>query len=248
MVIANGQRPTANGIRHTADRRIIRSFFAHRSNALFLEPWNVYLTRMEDTRKPTPAVFLDRDGTLNSDPGYPSRMADIELLPGALDAVRLLNRLPAKVVVITNQSGVARGMFSERDVRLMNAEYQAVFARADAPLAGMYYCPHHPEAVVPVYRKNCDCRKPGRALFDRAAAELGLVLENSVMVGDKYSDVIAGKRLGMRAILVLTGEGHNQLGRYRESAPFQPDLICEDLPAAARWIADRWKPGLGVLP
>ena len=194
----------------------------------------------------SPAIFLDRDGTLNHDPGYPSSMADIKLLPGSIEAVRLFSRLPAQVVVITNQSGVARGMFSEAQVRRLNAEFQALFEGADAPIAGIYYCPHYPEGVVPVYRKVCQCRKPGPALFEQAAGELAIDLPGSVMIGDKFSDVIGGKRLGMTAILVRTGEGKRQLESFATNAEFQPDLISEDLLAAARWIERHWKPGIGL--
>ena len=194
-----------------------------------------------------PAIFLDRDGTLNSDPGYPSSIADVELLPGAVEAVKIFNRLPAPVLVITNQSGVARGMFSERAVQQMNRDFMAVFERSDAPLSGIYYCPHHPKGSVPTYRRVCDCRKPERALFDRAAAEHQIELSTSIMIGDKFSDVIAGKRLGMKSFLVLTGEGKIQLAQYREEAEYQPDGVFDDLVSVARWIDERWKPGIGLI-
>jgi D-glycero-D-manno-heptose 1,7-bisphosphate phosphatase len=181
-----------------------------------------------------PAVFLDRDGTMIEDVGYLDRLDQIAFFPWTIDAIRALNRAGLPVVVITNQSGIARGLFSEAFVdethRAMSARLEAGGARVDA----YYYCPHHPRGTVERYAMRCDCRKPGPALIERAARDLGLDPSRSFMVGDKWLDVGAARAVGARGILVRTG-----LGAAQEARP-QPDLsadtIVDNLAAAVSWI------------
>jgi len=185
------------------------------------------------------AVFLDRDGTLNVDSSYPSSLDDIELLPGAVEAVRLLNEAGMLAIVVTNQSGVARGYFSEERVLEINAGITRWFEEDCARIAGWYYCPHHPTAGEAAYRKECDCRKPGGGMFLQAAEDFELDVARCYMIGDKLSDVEAGLRLKMTTVLVETGEGKEQAARAAaDRALPQPDHVLSDVLAAAKYIVE----------
>ena len=157
-----------------------------------------------------PAIFLDRDGTLNEDVGHLDRLERLTLFPWSLDAIRLLRRAGYAVVVVTNQGGVARGFVAESFVdevrRVIGRRLAAIGERLD----GHYHCPHEPDAPVAAYRRECDCRKPRPGLVRRAARELGLDLPRSVVVGDKWSDVALARAAGTRAVLVRTGYGRSQ--------------------------------------
>lgn len=180
-----------------------------------------------------PAVFLDRDGTLLEEAGYLDRLERLAFFPFGIDAVRLLNRGGYPVVIITNQSGVGRGMYEEEFVlrahRVVDERVRAGGGRID----GYYYCPHHPDAEVERFRKDCDCRKPGPGMLRRAAADLGLDLSRSFTVGDKWTDVQAGVTAGGRGILVRTGYGRTSEAGRR---PVEPVAIADDLIAATAWI------------
>lgn len=184
-----------------------------------------------------PAAFLDRDGTLNVDVGYPDSLEKISLIPGAAEAVRRLNRAGYAVVVVSNQSGVARGYFDEARVQEINRGVAEMFAREGARIDGFYYCPHLPDADVARYRKTCACRKPAPGMLQQAAREMQLDLSRSLIIGDKYSDIAAGKALGLQAVLVRTGEGARQHARYgMDNSISQPDFIADDVLAAVRWL------------
>lgn len=143
------------------------------------------------------AVFLDRDGTIIYDRDYPADPEAVRLLPGAGEAVARLNRAGVKVFIVTNQSGIARGYFTESEFRAVQRRVEEVLAAAGARVDGVYYCPHGPDDAT-----QCDCRKPRPGLFLRAAAEHGLDLAGAAFVGDRGRDVIPGVELGGRAILV----------------------------------------------
>ena len=180
------------------------------------------------------AVFLDRDGTLLEEAGYLDRLERLVFFPFAIDAVRLLNRAGLAVVVFTNQSGVGRGMYPEAFVREAHDVVRTRVAEGGGRIDGFYYCPHHPAAEIEVYRRACDCRKPGTGMLRQAAGELGLDLSASFTIGDKWTDVQAAQGAGARGILVRTG-----YGRSSEASPrpgVAPALIADDLIAAAAWI------------
>ena len=181
-----------------------------------------------------PAVFLDRDGTLIEEAGYLDRLERLTFFPFTVDAVRLLNRSGLPVVVISNQSGVARGLVREAFVgeahRAIADRLFAGGARVDA----FYYCPHHPDATIEAYRVRCDCRKPQPGLFRRAAADLDLDLPRSFVVGDRWLDVAASGAIGARSVLVQTG-----YGRAAEAAPapgVTADRLADNLMDAVSWI------------
>jgi D-glycero-D-manno-heptose 1,7-bisphosphate phosphatase len=154
---------------------------------------------------PRPAVFLDRDGTLNDDTGYVHRVADFHWLPGAVNAVRALNGAGYYVFVVTNQSGVARGLYDEAAIRSlhdwMNGELRAAGARID----DFRYCPHHPEAGVAAYRAACACRKPAAGMLLDLMAAWPVIREGSIMIGDRESDAEAGKAAGIASAIVPPG-------------------------------------------
>ena len=186
-----------------------------------------------------PAVFLDRDGTINEQMGYVNHLSRFQLLPGVARAIRSLNEAGLPVVVVTNQSGLARGYFPESLLEAVHAELHRLRAREGAHLDGLYICPHHPEAREERFRLDCDCRKPRTGLLERAAAELGLDLGRSYMVGDRWSDLRCGAAVGATTVLVLTGYGRGDAAYVGPGQTVQPDHVAEDLEAAARWILDR---------
>ena len=146
--------------------------------------------------RPFSAAFLDRDGTLMRDTGYPRRREDVELIPGAAEAVARLNALSVPVVVVTNQSGIGRGRLTEAGFREVQAELERQLVEADARLDAVYHCPHDPA------REACRCRKPAGGLFERAARDLGVSLEESLFVGDRERDIAFGVSLGAIGILI----------------------------------------------
>lgn len=143
------------------------------------------------------AAFLDRDGTLIRDANYLARPDDVELLPGIADVVRRLNEARVLVVVVTNQSGIARGLLTEAQYDATRERLDALLGAAGGRIDATYHCPHHPDISGP-----CDCRKPGTGLYQRAAAEHGIDLTASLYAGDRYRDVSPGLALGGLALLV----------------------------------------------
>lgn len=181
-------------------------------------------------RHTKPAVFLDRDGTINVEKEYLYKAEEFEFTPRAVEAIRILNQAGYLVVVVTNQSGVARGYYTEDDVRSLHQYIEAQLEAGGAHVDGWYYCPHHPSGRAP-YNLDCECRKPEPGMLLAATRDLQIDLERSWMIGDKLADVEAGIVAGCRSVLVMTGYGH--LERHQLD---QETLVCEDLYAAARMI------------
>ena len=177
-------------------------------------------------------VFLDRDGTLIHDrPGfYLSHPDQIRFYRGTIEALRLLRRAGFALVVVSNQSGLARGFLDEPALKRVHARLKARLRERGARLDGIYYCPHGPD-------DGCRCRKPQPTLARRAARELGLALAGSFIVGDKRADVDLGRRLGLTSIHLLTGHGRDQIQRHGRG--LRPDRTCRNLFEAARWILRR---------
>jgi histidinol-phosphate phosphatase family protein len=171
------------------------------------------------------AAFLDRDGTIARDGPYCSRVQDFELLPHVPQAIKLLNEHGFKVVVVTNQSGVARGYFTEETLRQIHQHMEEELAKYGAGIDAIYYCPHHPD-------DGCDCRKPKPKLILQAAEELGINLAFSYMVGDMMQDVIAGKTAGCKTVFLNPDPYPNDAGPNAGN----PDHIAPDLMEAAGWM------------
>ena len=187
------------------------------------------------------ALFLDRDGTLVHPRHYPSRPEDLVLFDGIGRQLRSLQQGGFRLVVITNQSGLARGYFTEGDLRRMHDHLAAQLARFGVRLDAIYHCPHHPDGAVPELAVRCECRKPEPGLLLRAAADLGLDLARSWFVGDILDDVEAGRRAGCRTILVDLGTESPPKHAMR-----RPDFVARSTSHALRIV--RAMEHLGRLP
>jgi D-glycero-D-manno-heptose 1,7-bisphosphate phosphatase len=206
------------------------------------------------------AVFLDRDGTINEEIGYMDRLEKLRLIPGAAEAIRLINASGMKAVVVTNQSGIARGIFTESFVAETHARLGEMLRAEGASLDGIYFCPHHPTEGRGDYRRGCECRKPSPGLLLRAAAELHIDPARSYMVGDTLKDIEAGARAGAQGILVRTGYGEEaaaELGpdaepqrkisgkegsAQGEAGIVRPVNIAGDILVGVQWIMRNRKP------
>jgi D-glycero-D-manno-heptose 1,7-bisphosphate phosphatase len=180
-------------------------------------------------------VFLDRDGTLNEERDFVNRPEDLHLIAGASRAVRQLNDHGLVTIVISNQSGVARGFFSESDLALIHSCLKSKLGAEGAKVDGIYYCPHHPKEGLDPYRIDCDCRKPHAGMLKRGETDFGLDLRTSYVVGDKLSDIGAGRAVGAHTILVLTGYGEESL-RLSEIECIKPDLVVPSIVEAVEFI------------
>jgi D-glycero-D-manno-heptose 1,7-bisphosphate phosphatase len=180
------------------------------------------------------AVFLDRDGTLIQERHFLRREEDVALMPGSASALRMLAGCGLALVVVSNQSGLARGLISPAELALVHARLAVLLDEAGLALDGLYYCPHHPEGSVPALSRVCDCRKPAPGLIQRAASELGLALEGSWVVGDKVEDMELAAAMDLRGLLVRTGYGR---ASERALPPGRAEAVVEDILAAARHIA-----------
>ncbi|MCM1261981.1 MAG: HAD family hydrolase [Butyrivibrio sp.] len=172
---------------------------------------------MEMERKP--AVFLDRDGVLTEERSYVCSAAELHIFGYTAECIAKIREKGYYGIVITNQGGIAKGLFSENALKNMN-RYLIEKTRVDA----VYYCPHHPEGCVERYRKVCNCRKPGTGLLERACRDYNIDLEKSYMVGDRASDILMGQRAGIKTVLLESGYGTARLEQSVE-----PDYILQDL-------------------
>jgi D-glycero-D-manno-heptose 1,7-bisphosphate phosphatase len=180
------------------------------------------------------AVFVDRDGTVIEETGYLSDPDKVKVLHNASQALGRLNRMGVPVIVISNQSGVARGMFTVEDVERVNQRMRDLLATEGAFVDAIYFCTHHPD-----YDIECDCRKPRPGLLIAASNELGISLSQSFMVGDKLIDIQAGKAAGTSSVFVRTGDGEKELRKASAGIAVVADRICEDLSEAVEWILER---------
>jgi D-glycero-D-manno-heptose 1,7-bisphosphate phosphatase len=184
-----------------------------------------------------PAVFLDRDGTIVEEVGYLHRSEQLAIFPWTVDAIRALNRAGLPVIVVTNQSAIARGILTEPALDEIHRELDRTLAAGGAAVEAYYYCPHHPEGHVGEYAIVCGCRKPAAGMIERAARDLGVDPGRSYVVGDSWVDVGLARAVGARAILVRSGHGAEQ----EASRPphLDADAVLDNLAAAASWILTR---------
>jgi D-glycero-D-manno-heptose 1,7-bisphosphate phosphatase len=184
-----------------------------------------------------PAVFLDRDGTIIEEVGYIDSPDKIQPIAGADKAIKLFTDARFKIIVVSNQSGVAHGYFDEDTVLLVNNRVAESFASYGANIDAFYYCPHHPDYGDQNYRKDCDCRKPKPGMFLKAAEEHKIDLSKSIMIGDKFTDIQAGRNLNLLSILVLTGFGREQNQKIKSNGLHPPpDFVAENISEAAMFI------------
>ncbi len=182
------------------------------------------------------AVFLDRDGTLIHDPGYLADPDGVVLLPGVVDALKSLSQAGFDLVLCTNQSGIARGKYTVEQYHGVAARFEALLAAEGVPLLASYFCPYHPEGVVPPWNVDHEDRKPSPGMWHRAAREHEIDLQRSVSIGDGERDVVAGKRAGTTAILLAAGRDKWPLP---VGGPFDPDFTAREMREAAIWILRR---------
>jgi len=180
-------------------------------------------------------IFLDRDGTLNPDPGYIRSPDQFELFPGVSEALARLKRAGARLIIVTNQSGVARGFLSREDLDAVHMKLKRLLGRAGVAIDAIYFCPHHPD-------DGCECRKPDRGMIDQAVRECGVNLDRSYLIGDHLRDIELAKRVGARSILVTTGIVSTEEAERLKVSGSAPDWIASSLAEAADWLlsdADR---------
>ena len=191
------------------------------------------LTTVRLSDFPTPlrgfTVFLDRDGTLNPDSGYIGAPSGFELLPGVAEGLARLKRAGARLVVVTNQSGVARGKFTLKDLESVHVKLRTLLEAEGVSVDALYFCPHHPD-------DRCLCRKPGTAMVERAVADLKLDLSRAYVIGDQTRDVELAKRIGARSLLVTTGPDSLQAAEELRGTAMEPDTVATSLSEAADWI------------
>lgn len=189
---------------------------------------------------PKPAIFLDRDGVLIEDVDLLTRPDQIHIYAGVPQALAALSAAGYLLFVVTNQTVVARGLATEGDVEDLNAFLgEQLAAGTGCRIEKFYYCPHHPEATLPQYRIACTCRKPHPGMLLTAAREYGVDLGSSFMIGDRISDIVAGRKAGCTTILVETGM-HQARPIVSDAMDLTvvPDHVCRDLPAACRCILE----------
>lgn len=176
-------------------------------------------------------MFLDRDGTLNVEVNYLHRIEDLVLVAGAARAISALNRAGWLVIVVTNQAGIARGYYDETALHTLHEHLTQALAAQDARIDAIYYCPHHPD-----FSGTCECRKPQPGMLLQAAAEHGIDLTRSWLVGDTGGDIGAGRAAGCRTVLVRSGYGAAYEDQVRDGDGAQPDAIVDDVAAAVEYI------------
>lgn len=194
--------------------------------------------RTADRSKRSTGIFLDRDGTIVEEVGYINHLERLKFFPWTVEALRKLNSAGVPLVIVTNQSGVGRGHFSEELVNQVHRKIQDEVTARGARIDAFYFCPHHPAAALAAYRQDCRCRKPGVGMIERAAQRFKIDPRASYVVGDSYRDVQLGFNVGARTILLMTGYGRGEYEYHRHEWPRPPDHISENLLEAARLILD----------
>lgn len=195
----------------------------------------------------SPAAFLDRDGTIIEDLGYLGDPAGIRFIPGAVEALQRLQASAYRLILVTNQAGVARGLITEEDVRRVNGRLAALLTEAGVRLDGIYYCPHHPEHGPPEYRRECECRKPKPGMIHQAIRDSDLDPARSVVIGDHVTDAALAQAFpGMRAIMLRTGHGQEQWEKIQAGTLPPPDHVADDLRAAVEWFLARTEQRDGI--
>jgi len=178
------------------------------------------------------AIFIDRDGTLNEEVGFITDPAQLRLFDFSAEAVRLINEAGWRAIVTTNQSGIARGLFTDEFLMRLHEQMKSSLLQQGARLDAIYYCPHHPDFT------DCDCRKPKPGLIERAARDFGLDLKECFVIGDRYSDIEMGHRANAHSVLVMTGMGREEYKIQGAQWLRQPEYLAENLLESVRWILD----------
>lgn len=182
-------------------------------------------------------IFFDRDGVIIEEKNYLSQTSQIKIPDGVISGIQKLKKLKKPFYLITNQAGIAHGFFDEKQLRLIQICLAEKMLSENIKFRAVFYCPHHPEAEVPKYRSNCLSRKPNPGLLYQAARFDKLDLKHSYIIGDKLSDIEAGRKVGTKTILVLTGYGVEESKKIDPDQ--KPDFIAPNIDIAANWIINR---------
>ncbi len=185
-----------------------------------------------------PAVFIDRDGTVNEQMGYINHLSRFVMLSGSAEAIKLLNRHNFLAIIVSNQSGVARGYYPIELVEDVHSHMRTLMEEEGAFVDGIFFCPHYVKGSVPEYSIECDCRKPGTGLIEKACKAFDIDMENSYVIGDRYSDIELAFRLNLKGILVSTGYGLGDMNYVFPRLSFKPNHIAKDLLHAVKWIIE----------
>lgn len=188
-----------------------------------------------------PAVFIDRDGTINEQLGYINHLSRFVILPGVSEAVRLLNKNNWWAIIVSNQGGLARGYYPMELVDEIHAFLKSSLKEQGAIIDGIFFCPHHPAGVVPEYSTECDCRKPETGLVDKALEAFDIDMSSSYVVGDRHVDIELASRLNLKGVLVKTGYGQGELEYIIPEKRLKPDHVAEGLLDAVKWILNEEK-------
>jgi D-glycero-D-manno-heptose 1,7-bisphosphate phosphatase len=185
------------------------------------------------------AVFMDRDGTVNEQMGYVNHISRFHLLPGVCEAIQLLNERDFLAIIITNQSGVARGYFPISLIHETHALLEDTLKKKGASIDGIFFCPHYPRGTIPEFTRECDCRKPGTGLIKKACDSFDIDMSRSYVVGDHFTDLEMAHRCDLDGILVKTGYGLGELTHVLPQMSVKPSYIADDLLDAVKWIIQR---------
>lgn len=180
-------------------------------------------------------VFLDKDGTINEEVGFLNTPEELHLIDGSTEAIRIANSLGIKVFIVTNQSGIARGILTEQRLQEIHQRLLQLLKQQNVHIDAIYYCPHHPEVGNPPYRQDCSCRKPKAGMLIKAAEEFNVELKRSFVIGDRMLDIQTGKNVGATAILVQTGYGKEELELLNQNN-ISADYIAENLLDAMHYV------------
>ena len=183
-----------------------------------------------------PAVFIDRDGTINEQMGYINHMSRFHVLPGVPEAVKLLNDNDYLVIIVTNQSGVARGYFPIELVDEIHSQMKESLKKEGAEVNAIFFCPHFPRSRVKEYAIECDCRKPNTGMIRQALDEFDIDLTQSYMIGDHFTDLEFASNANIKSIMVKTGYGLGEVGYVLPKLPYKPVYVADDLLDAVKWI------------
>ena len=186
-----------------------------------------------------PAVFIDRDGTINEQMGYINHISRFVLLPGTAEAIRLLNGNQYLVLIVSNQSGVAREYFPIALVDEVHAHMKVLLESEGAKIDGIFFCPHHPHGNASEYSITCNCRKPGTGLIEKAGEDFDIEMGSSYVIGDRCTDIELAHRSGLNGILVKTGYGRGEIDHVLPQAQYEPAHIAQDLLGAVQWIIEK---------
>lgn len=188
-----------------------------------------------------PAVFIDRDGTINEQLGYINHLSRFVILPGVSEAVRLLNKNNWWAIIVSNQGGVARGYYPIELVEEIHAFLKSSLKEQGATIDGIFFCPHHPAGILPEYSSECDCRKPETGLIDRAREVFDIDMSSSYVVGDRHVEIELASRLNLKGVLVKTGYGLGEIEYIIPEKRLKPHHVAEDLLDAVKWILNEEK-------